>query len=107
MALEHACSGEPVDLHPVGEALTEVTTTALVKTDAFEAIRLVIPKGHKFPTHQVKGSLTFQCLEGRVAFTAEGKTQELVAGQWLFLNGQEPHSLVGLENSSALLTIML
>ncbi len=79
---------------------------ALAKNDAFEAIRLVIPKGREFARHQVKGRMTFVCLEGRIAFTACGTTQELLAGHWLFLEGDEPHSLVGLEDSLALLTIM-
>ena len=78
----------------------------LAKTDAFSATRLVVPKGHEILTHKAKGPITFQCLEGRIAFTAGGRTVELVAGNWLFLESQEPHSLVGLEDSSALLTVI-
>jgi len=46
MAIPHAHPGMPVDLRPAEESLSEARTTALVKNNAFEAIRMVIPKGH-------------------------------------------------------------
>ena len=48
-----------------------------------------------------------QCLEGRVAFTAGDTTRELGPGELLFLSGNEPHSLRGIENASLLVTILL
>ena len=77
-----------------------------VKDETFEAIRMVIPKGHEMSRHQVDGAITIYCLDGRIAFTAGGKTHDLKAGHWLFLLGNEPHSLVGIEDASVLLTIM-
>ena len=62
MAIPHAYPGMP-DLRPLGEALAKTETTALVKNDAFEAIRLVIPKGHEVcHDHQVEGAITVHCL---------------------------------------------
>jgi len=46
------------------------------------------------------------CLEGRVAFTALGKTQVLEAGKLLDLPAGEPHALKGIEDASLLLTIL-
>lgn len=106
MAIPHAYPGMPVDLRPAGESRSEAKSAALVKEEAFEVIRLVIPKGHEMPRHQVEGAITIYCLDGRIAFTAGGKTHELRAGHWLFLVGNEPHSLVGIEDASMLLTIM-
>ena len=40
MPIPHPYPGTPVDLRPLGEALAKTETTALVKNDAFEAIRL-------------------------------------------------------------------
>ena len=57
--------------------------------------------------HQVAGEITVQCLEGRIAFTAGGATRELSAGQMLYLAGNEPHSLRGVEDASVLVTILL
>ena len=106
MAIPHAYPGMPVDLRPAGESLFEAKSAALVKNDAFEAIRLVIPKGHNMPSHHVEGMITIYCLDGRIAFTTGGKTHDLKAGHWLFIEGNEPHSLVGIEDASVLLTII-
>jgi quercetin dioxygenase-like cupin family protein len=48
-----------------------------------------------------------QCLEGKIAFTALGKTEELAAGQMLYLTAGEPHSVKCIEDASFLLTILL
>ena len=37
MAVHHAGSGEVVDLRPLGAKLHDARTTAIVKTDTFEA----------------------------------------------------------------------
>jgi quercetin dioxygenase-like cupin family protein len=107
MAIPHASSGMPVDLRPEGGASSDARTTALVKNDTFEAIRLVAPKGHELcHDHRVEGMITVHCLEGRVAFTADGDTRELPAGHWLFLTGGVPHTIAALEDSLLLLTVI-
>jgi quercetin dioxygenase-like cupin family protein len=107
MAISHANSGQIVDVQPLAAALATARTTALVKTGTLEVIRLIVPVGKEIPTHKAKGEITVQCLEGRLAFTTEGLTQELSAGQLLYLAAGEPHSLKGIEDSSVLLTIAL
>jgi quercetin dioxygenase-like cupin family protein len=106
MAIPHAYPGMPVDLRPVGESFSEARSTALVKIDIFESIGMVIPKGHETSRHQVEGAITIYCLDGRIAFATGGKTHDLRAGHWRFLLGNEPHTLVGIEDASVLLTIM-
>lgn len=107
MAIPHAAPGIPVDLQAPGETPHEVRTTALVKNDAFEAIRLVAPRGQEFcRDHKVEGTITVQCLKGRIAFTADGDTRELAAGHWLFLPGGVPHSITALDDALVLLTVM-
>ena len=92
---------------PLGRALATAKTTTLAKTADLELIRLVVPAGKELPTHKVAGEITVQCLEGRVTFTAGSKTQELAAGQLLYLAGDEPHAVKGIEDSSLLVTILL
>jgi quercetin dioxygenase-like cupin family protein len=46
-------------------------------------------------------------LEGKVAFTAFGKTQTLEARTLLYLPTGEPHTVKGVENASLLLRILL
>jgi quercetin dioxygenase-like cupin family protein len=72
----------------------------------FEAIRVVLHKDRVMADHQVEGPITIYCLDGEIAFTARGQTHELKAGHWLFLLGDEPHSLRAIEDSSFLLTIL-
>jgi quercetin dioxygenase-like cupin family protein len=105
MAIPHAKSGEVIDLRSPSEALAHAVTNTLLKTDRLEVIRLVVPAGKDIPPHQVAGEITVQCLEGRVAFTAGGATRELAAGQMLYLAGNEPHSLRGIEDASVLVRI--
>ncbi len=104
---QHAYPGMPVNLRPEGASLSDATTFPLVKEETFEAIRMVIRKDHEMSGHQVEGAITIYCIDGRIAFTARGETRDLKAGHWLFLLGNEPHSLRGIEDSSFLLTILL
>ncbi len=107
MAIPHAHPGLPVDLRPLGDALAKTETTALVKNDAFEAMRLVLGKGQEVcHQHEVEGMVTFYCIEGRVALTASGVTHDLPAGHWVYLVRNDPHTLRAVEDSSVLLTVM-
>lgn len=106
MALKHANAGEVVDLRPLGSGLKDAKTAAIVKTDSFEAVRLVVPQGVEIPSHQVVGNITLHCLEGRVSLGLANSAVELAAGEWMYLDGGEPHSVKGLEDSSVLLTIL-
>lgn len=107
MAIPHAAPGVPLDLQPPGEVLSEARTNALVKSEAFEAIRLVVPKGHEVcRDHRVDGPITVQCLKGQIAFTSDGDTHSVPEGHWLFLPGGVPHTIAGVEESLVLLTIL-
>lgn len=107
MALHHASPEEIVDLSPWGDGLRNERTAAIVKTDEFEAVRLVVRAGTSLKQHQVSGSITLHCLEGRVELGLGHSTIELKANEWLYLAGDAPHSVHGLEDSSLLLTIIL
>jgi quercetin dioxygenase-like cupin family protein len=107
MAIPHAKPGEVVDVRPLGSALASSQTTTLVRTDQVEVIRLVVPAGKDIAEHKAKGEIVVQCLEGRVTFTAVGKTHNLEAGKLLYLPTGAPHSVKGIENASLLLTILL
>ncbi len=107
MAIPHAKPGEVVDVRPLGSALASVQTHTLVRAEQVEVIRLVVPAGKEIEEHHAKGEIVVQCLEGKVAFTAFGKTQQLEAGKLLYLPTGEPHSVKGVENASLLLTVLL
>ena len=107
MAIPHAMPGEIVDVRPLGATLTSAQTTTLVRAEQVEVIRLVVPAGKEIAEHKAKGEIVVQCVEGKVAFTAFGKMQNLEAGKLLYLPTGEPHSVKGIENASLLLTILL
>jgi len=107
MAIAHATPGQVINLEPFGLAIVGERTKTLVKDNDFEAARLVVHAGKEIPTHQVEGAITVFCLEGSVVFSAGSKSTALKQGDWLYLRGNEPHSLKGIEDSSLLVTIVL
>jgi quercetin dioxygenase-like cupin family protein len=105
MALKHAAPGEVVRLQPDGMDLTQRRAAALVKSDRFEAVRLVLPAGTTIAEHKVDGFFTLHCLEGRVVVEAD-RDLEMGRGDWLYLERSAPHAVRALEDSALLLTIL-
>lgn len=107
MAIRHLKSGEIANLQPVGGDALSSQSSALFKTDQLEVLRLVLAAGGALPLHAMAGEITVQCLKGVVEFGTSEHTRELRAGQLLYLRGGEPHSLLALEESCVLVTIVL
>jgi quercetin dioxygenase-like cupin family protein len=107
MALHHAASGEVLDLRSLQGDVRTTRTTALVKSDSFEAIHLVVQAGGEIAPHQVPGKFTLLCMEGRVTIGLADGAIEMSAGQWVYFDGGVRHSVQAVEDSSLLLTIML
>lgn len=95
---------EVVDVRPAGGAAAGSPAGLLAKGAMVEVRRLVLTKGREIPTHQARGEITVHCVEGRIAFTADGKTCELGPGQLIVLAAGEPHSLVCHEDAVVLVT---
>jgi quercetin dioxygenase-like cupin family protein len=95
---------EVIDVRSTAAAASGGPSTMLAKTAALEVRRLNISKGREIPTHRAPGEITVHCLEGRIAFTADRTTRDLGPGQMILLAAGEPHSLVGLEDSTVLVT---
>ena len=107
MAQTHAASGDVVDVRPLGAAFHERVTTAFFKSAQLELVRLVLPSGKAMREHQVAGEITVMCIEGLIEFTTPHVSHRLAPGQLIHLSAGEPHSLLALADSSALLTICL
>jgi len=99
--------GDPIDVSHLGDTLASAHTRTLLRTAAVEVVRLIVRTGQEIPQHTSKGEIIVHCLEGRVDFTALGKTQVLKAGKLLDLPAGEPHALKGIEDASLLLTIVV
>ena len=107
MAIPHAQPGQVFEVQPAGASGAETKTVTLIKTNDVEVVRLVLARGKVIAQHRAPGEITVQCLEGRVELTAMGRQQELAAGQMLFLSAGAPHSVLALDDSTVLLTILL
>lgn len=106
MATHHASPGEIVDFASWADDLPEDKTKTIVKSEAMELGRLVIPAGKEIPEHKVTGPIIIQCIQGKIEFSAMGKTQELQGGQLLYLMPDEPYSFKAMEDAVVLLTIL-
>jgi quercetin dioxygenase-like cupin family protein len=107
VSIPHAKPNEVIDISPLAAQLAEFKTHTLFKSQQIEVLRLVLPAGKVIAQHKAPGEITVQCLEGRVAFTAAGQTQELTASRLLYLTAGQLHALEALEPSSLLVTIAL
>jgi quercetin dioxygenase-like cupin family protein len=107
MALQHAQSGAAIDIRPYGNAICEAQSIALFKFAQLEVIRLVLPAGHRMPSHKVSGAITLQCLEGAVEVQAGDETTALPTGHLMHLRPEAEHALYAPETSSVLVTIVL
>jgi quercetin dioxygenase-like cupin family protein len=107
MALQHAQSGTAIDIRPYGDAIRQAQSIALFKFAQLEVVRLVLPAGHRMPSHKVSGAITLQCLEGAVEVQAGGETTALPAGHLMHLRPEVEHALHAPEASSILVTIVL
>ena len=107
MALTHAVPGARIACRPLGDALPETPTHALLKTGSLELMRIVLLAGRALPAHRVSGEITVQCIEGRVWLRAEAGAHLLEAGDLVLLPGGDLHALDAVEDSSLLVTIVL
>lgn len=111
MSIHHAAPGEIIDVRPRAETTggdqAGSKTSTLAKHDPLQIIRLVLEPGKEIPSHQAPGFLIVQCLQGRIEFTAFGKSHELEPGQLLYLPPHEPHAVRCIEAGSLLLTLLL
>lgn len=111
MALHHASPGEVVDLGLHANSPVQTSdhpgTRAIVKTDRFEAIRLVLAQGESIPAHEVASEITLHCLEGAVSVSLADQTLALHTGQWVYFDENSVHGIDADADAVLLMTIML
>ncbi|MCD0503766.1 cupin domain-containing protein [Bordetella petrii] len=108
MALNHAQSGELIDIRPLGPALKNTRSRALVRADQLEVLHLTLPAGHTLPPHDIAHSaITLQCLEGAAELQAHGKTQKLLPGTLVYLAPGIQHAVTSEQDCALLVTLFL
>ena len=107
MAQTHARPGQVVSVRPLGDRLSSSRTTAILKADQLEVVRIVLGAGKQLREHSAPGEITVQCIEGRIEFQTPAALHVLEAGDFIHLRGNEPHALKATVDSSALLTMCI
>lgn len=99
--------GQPIDLALPPEAMGGAATQALLKTQALELIRLVLPQGKAVPPRTVRGELTVHCLEGELVLAFDGAACHLGPGQLVLLPAGTEHAIHAASDAVALLTVQI
>ena len=107
MALLHAKPGQPIDIAPLGAALHESETHAILNTRSLELMRVVLRAGEGLASHHVRGESTLLCIEGVAEVRVEGISYQLRSNQLMLLPVQTQHAVLAIEDTSLLLTIQL
>jgi quercetin dioxygenase-like cupin family protein len=107
MVLELFSPGDAFDVGPLGSRLQSEMSCAVFKGLDVEAIRLVLPANSALPPHHVAGEMTIQCIEGALEICIAGVTRPLNARQLLFVERETDYALRAVEDSSALVTVVL
>ncbi|MBI1626646.1 cupin domain-containing protein [Comamonas suwonensis] len=98
---------QTLDVAPFGARLSAAHSSVLFKAEDLEVIRIVLRHGQTLPPHRVPGSVSLQCLEGRLEVMIGQTVHELSAKQLIHLPANMPHAVRALEDSSAIATIVL
>lgn len=106
MALHHAKPGKLVDLRPLGPKIKDAKSRAIIKSNHFETIRLIVCAGSKIPTHHVPGNVIIHCFKGFVEIGFQEFRTELKAHEWVYLDGGASHSVNSITDASLLMTIL-
>lgn len=107
MAQMHAKSGDVTCVAPLGPLLAEAKTTAIIKAEQLEVVRLVLHAGKALHEHQAPGEITVLCIEGSVEFSTPEKSVILNKDDFLHLGAKVPHALKAVTDCSILVTICL
>lgn len=107
MAMTHMAPGQARSVRPLAQQLRDSKTAALFKSQDLEVIRLVLRAGSGVPPHKVSGEMTIHCLEGCLELRIDDALVRLYPGELLFLKRLQRHALQAVEDSSALITMVL
>jgi quercetin dioxygenase-like cupin family protein len=100
-------SGQIANVRALAGLLGASKTTAILKAEQMEVVRIVILAGKGLPFHEAPGEITVQCIEGCIDFATHSEVHRMAAGDLIHLRPREPHALHAIEDSSALLTMCL
>lgn len=81
-------------------------TITVFKTNGMRIVLIALHKGAEMATHTAKGIISVQVLEGQIKFTTDAQTSALNRGHMLTLHEGIAHSVLAIEESVFLLTLI-
>ena len=78
----------------------------VVKDGPLRLVLFAFDAGEELTEHTASLPVVIQVIEGSVAVEASGDRAQLCAGGWLFLEANEPHTVVADEPTKMLLTMV-
>ena len=86
MAIPHAISGQPVDVHPLGTELSSAQSIALFKSQDIEVMRVVLLAGKSMKEHKLDIERALFLNNARVAGSSVVARELAGAPAWLVTN---------------------
>ncbi|MEE8457228.1 MAG: cupin domain-containing protein [Acidimicrobiia bacterium] len=83
-----------------------VLSKVLYRDDDIRVVGFAFDSGQELTEHTAAVPVVIQVVSGRFQFTAGDETTEIGPESWTHLEGSVPHSLVALEPSRLLLTLL-
>jgi quercetin dioxygenase-like cupin family protein len=83
-----------------------VLSKVLYRDDKIRVVGFAFDTDQELTEHTAAVPVVIQVVSGRFRFTVGDETSEIVPESWIHLEGSVPHSLVALEPSRLLLTLL-
>jgi quercetin dioxygenase-like cupin family protein len=83
-----------------------VLSKVLYRDDRIRVVGFAFDAGQELTEHTAAVPVVIQVISGRFRFDAEGETAEIGPDSWMHLEAAVPHSVVALEPSRLLLTLI-
>ena len=95
------------DLLAEVEVPEEGTLSRVVyKDDRLRLVVFAFDTGQELTEHRSSSAAIVQVPKGTIDFTVEGSTHRLTPTSWLYMEPDQPHSLIAIEPSILLLTML-
>ena len=95
-----------IDLHGNDIPLARTHTEPILNAGGMKVIRIEIPKGCEIPRHSTPNSATLLCLTGSIVIDLdEEEDLRLSAGQMMYLEAHQPHTMQANTDSILLITL--
>jgi quercetin dioxygenase-like cupin family protein len=94
---------------PAGEVVVQpgaIVSRVLHRGDGLDVTVFGFDAGEQLTEHTASRAAVVQVLSGRLRFVVDGEELDLVDGSWLRMSPGAPHSLVAIEPTVMLLTLV-